>query len=115
MSCGDLGDDVVNDEVTRKLTTILAADVAGYTRFMRAVGETTFKILGEYREMIDGLIAGYVEFGRAVETRRGRRKSATRPLFFDERTCRIAQRICLQGKSRQDRYIEALRQAGLPE
>ncbi len=60
---------MADDEVTRKLTTIFAADVAGYTRFMRAVGETTFKILGEYREMIDGLIASYVEFGRAVEPR----------------------------------------------
>ncbi len=50
-------DDVAENEVTRKLTTILAADVAGYTRLMRADEEATFKTLGEYRDVIDGLIA----------------------------------------------------------
>ncbi len=64
----------------RKLTTILAADVEGYTRLMRADEEATLKTLGEYREIIDGLIARHegrvfstggdsvlAEFGSAVE------------------------------------------------
>ncbi len=67
-------------EVTRKLTTILAADVVGYTRLMRADEEATFKTLGEYRDVIDGLIARHegrifstggdsvlAEFGSVVE------------------------------------------------
>ncbi len=48
---------MAEDGVTRKLTTILAADVEGYTRLMRADEEATFKTLGEYRDVIDALIA----------------------------------------------------------
>ncbi len=64
----------------RKLTTILAADVEGYTRLMRADEEATLKTLGEYREIINVLIARHdgrvfstggdsvlAEFGSAVE------------------------------------------------
>ncbi len=48
---------MAEDKVTRKLTTILAADVEEYTRLMRADEEVTLKTLGDYREIIDGLIA----------------------------------------------------------
>ncbi len=71
---------MAEDKVTRKLTTILAADVEGYTRLMRADEEATLKTLDEYREIIDGLIARHdgrifstggdsvlAEFGSAVE------------------------------------------------
>ena len=71
---------MAEDKVTRKLTTILAADVEGYTRLMRADEEATLKTLGEYRDVIDGLIARHegrvfstggdsvlAEFGSAVE------------------------------------------------
>ncbi len=71
---------MAEDKVTRKLTTILAADVEGYTRLMRADEEATLKTFGEYREIIDGLIARHegrvfstggdsvlAEFGSAVE------------------------------------------------
>jgi TolB-like protein len=64
----------------RKLTTILAADVEGYARLMRADEEATLETLGEYREIIDVLIARHdgrvfstggdsvlAEFGSAVE------------------------------------------------
>ncbi len=71
---------MVEEKITRKLTTILAADVEGYTRLMRADEEATLKTLGEYREIIDDLIARHegrvfstggdsvlAEFGSAVE------------------------------------------------
>ncbi len=66
--------------VQRKLTTILAADVEGYSRLMYADEEATLKTLKSYREIIDSLIAKHdgrlvgtagdavlVEFGSAVE------------------------------------------------
>ena len=34
---------MAEEKITRKLTTILAADVAGYTRLMRADEEATLK------------------------------------------------------------------------
>jgi adenylate cyclase len=68
------------DHVRRKLTTILAADVAGYSRLMGDDEEATLRILKAYREIIDGLIARHegrifstagdsvlAEFGSAVE------------------------------------------------
>jgi adenylate cyclase len=71
---------VAGEKVTRKLTTILAADVVGYTRLMRADEEATLQTLGEYRDVIDALIARHegrvfstggdsvlAEFGSAVE------------------------------------------------
>ncbi|MCZ6522711.1 MAG: adenylate/guanylate cyclase domain-containing protein [Alphaproteobacteria bacterium] len=42
----------------RKLTTILCADVAGYSRLMEADEEATLKTLIGYRKIIDGLVAG---------------------------------------------------------
>ncbi len=44
------------EPVQRKLTTILAADVEGYTRLMRADEEATLGTLTEYREITDNLI-----------------------------------------------------------
>ncbi len=73
----------MEEKITRKLTTILAADVEGYSRLMRADEEATLKTLGEYREIFDGLIARHdgrvfstggdsvlAEFGSAVEAAR---------------------------------------------
>ncbi len=48
---------MAEERVQRKLTTILAADVEGCSRLMCANEEAPLKILGEYREIIDGLIA----------------------------------------------------------
>jgi len=68
------------DRPRRKLTTILAADVAGYSRLMGENEEATLRTLKAYREIIDGLIARHdgrifgtagdsvlAEFGSAVE------------------------------------------------
>ncbi len=38
----------MEEKITRKLTTILAADVEGYSRLMRADEEATLKTLGEH-------------------------------------------------------------------
>jgi len=66
--------------VRRKLTTILAADVEGYSRLMGADEEATLATLRSYRDVVGGLIAGHdgrlvgtagdavlAEFGSAVE------------------------------------------------
>ena len=45
------------DKVTRKLTTIMAADVAGYSRLMGADEEATARTFKIYRQAIDKLIA----------------------------------------------------------
>ncbi len=68
------------EAVKRKLTTILAADVEGYSRLMSADEEATLKTLKSYREIIDGVIGKHygrifgtggdsviAEFGSAVE------------------------------------------------
>ncbi len=41
--------------VKRKLTTILSADVAGYSRLMGEDEEATLHTLTAYREAMDGL------------------------------------------------------------
>jgi class 3 adenylate cyclase/Flp pilus assembly protein TadD len=48
---------VAKDKIARKLTTILAADVAGYSRLMGADEESTARIFKSYRQTIDRLIA----------------------------------------------------------
>ncbi len=71
---------MAEERVQRKLTTILAADVEGYSRLMGADEEATLKTLKTYREIIDNLIAKQngrlvgtagdavlVEFGSTVE------------------------------------------------
>ncbi len=71
---------MAEERVKRKLTTILAADVEGYSRLMSADEEATLNTLGKYREIIDSLIARHdgrifntggdsvlAEFGSAVE------------------------------------------------
>jgi len=44
------------DKIIRRLTTIFAADVEGFTRLMRADEEATYTTLAEYRNVIDELI-----------------------------------------------------------
>ncbi len=71
---------MAEERVKRKLTTILAADVEGYSRLMSADEEATLKALNTYREIIDGLISRHdgrifgaagdsvlAEFGSTVE------------------------------------------------
>ena len=52
--------------VERKLTTILCADVYGYTRLMEGDEAGTLATLNAYREAIDGLIERHR--GRIVST-----------------------------------------------
>jgi adenylate cyclase len=71
---------MAQDSIKRKLTTILAADVAGYSRLMADDEEATLHTLRGHREIIDGLIDKYhgrifntagdsvlAEFGSTVE------------------------------------------------
>ena len=44
------------EQVVRKLTTILASDVVGYSKMMSADEEGTLRTLRAYRTIIDGLI-----------------------------------------------------------
>ncbi|MGR3342814.1 MAG: adenylate/guanylate cyclase domain-containing protein [Paracoccaceae bacterium] len=48
---------MAKDKVARKLTTIMAADVVGYSRLMGADEEATARTFKIYRQAIDGLIA----------------------------------------------------------
>ncbi len=71
---------MAEEKITRKLTTILAADVEGYSRLMAADEEATLRTFKIYREVIDGLLGRHqgrlvgsagdsvlAEFGSAVE------------------------------------------------
>jgi class 3 adenylate cyclase len=71
---------MASDAINRKLTTIFAADVVGYSQLMAVDEEATLKTLRAYRKVIDGLIdkhggrifntagdAVLAEFGSAVE------------------------------------------------
>ncbi len=71
---------MASDAVNRKLTTILAADVVGYSKLMAADEEATLRTLQTYREVIDTLTSKHggrivntagdavlAEFGSAVE------------------------------------------------
>ena len=64
--------------IERKLAVILAADVEGFTRLMRADEEATHKTLGAYRKIIDGLIARHAGriFGTAGEVPSKTRRNA---------------------------------------
>jgi TolB-like protein len=57
---------MTGSKVRRKLTTILAADVAGYSRLMAADEEATLERLRACRAIIDATIAGHD--GRLVNT-----------------------------------------------
>ena len=50
---------MIEERVQRRLATILAADVVGYSRLMGEDEEGTLATLRAYREAIDGLIAGH--------------------------------------------------------
>jgi TolB-like protein/class 3 adenylate cyclase/Flp pilus assembly protein TadD len=52
------GGAVRNDEPIRKLTTILSADVADFSRMMHADEEGTFRALQRCRQAIEALVAG---------------------------------------------------------
>ncbi len=54
------------DEVQRKLTAILSADVEGYSRLMGADEEATLRTLNTYREIMADLISRHR--GRVVDT-----------------------------------------------
>jgi TolB-like protein len=60
------GGNLASDRVQRRLTAILAADVAGYSRLMGLDEAGTAKTLHEHRAMVDPIVARYG--GRIVKT-----------------------------------------------
>ena len=50
---------MTEERVQRRLATILAADVVGYSRLMGRDEEATLATLKSYREAIDGLVTGH--------------------------------------------------------
>src|SRR5258706_10098006 len=62
------GGNLASDRVQRRLTAILAADVAGYTRLMGLDEAGTARTLHEHRAAVDPIVAHYG--GRIVKTTR---------------------------------------------
>jgi hypothetical protein len=50
---------MTTDNFQRKLTAILSADVAGYSRLMGEDEEATVRTITKYKEIIFGLIKGH--------------------------------------------------------
>jgi adenylate cyclase len=60
-----LGDSITTQEVKRKLTAILSADVKGYNRLMGEDEKGTVRTLNAYKEVMTGLIQHHR--GRVVD------------------------------------------------
>src|SRR6266478_1020496 len=60
------GGNLASDRVQRRLTAILAADVAGYSRLMGLDEAGTARTLHEHRAAVDPIVAGCG--GRIVKT-----------------------------------------------
>ena len=60
------GGNLASDRVQRRLTAILAADVAGYSRLMGLDEAGTARTLHEHRAAVDPIVANYG--GRIVKT-----------------------------------------------
>jgi len=68
------------DRVERRLTTILAADVAEYSRLMRVDEDATLAALTDCRAIVDGLmpsIAGGSSIPQATQSSRSSRALPT--------------------------------------
>ena len=106
---------MTTQEVKRKLTAILSADVKGYSRLMSEDEAGTIHTLNAYKEVITGLIQHHhgrvvdapgdnmlADFGSVVDTVRG--------------AVEIQKSTVLAGSkdhSELDKIINALRKAGL--
>jgi adenylate cyclase len=75
------------ERVERRLTTILAADIAEYSRLMRADEDATMRALGACRTVIDGLVADHR--GRIANTA-GDAVLAEFPSVADGLACALA-------------------------
>ena len=80
------------DRIRRKLTAILAADVAGYSRLMSRDEHGTMKTLSTYRQLMDDLIARHR--GRVANTA-GDSVLAEFPSIFDAVECSVSVQLKL--------------------
>src|SRR5262252_6236386 len=87
MRGGDKENAAMAERVERRLTTILAADVAGYSRLMRADEDGTLAALTACRAIVDGLIAEHR--GRIANTA-GDSVLAEFPSVADGLSCALA-------------------------
>jgi class 3 adenylate cyclase len=89
------------DQIERRLAAIFAADVEGYSRLMSIDEVATLRTLTAYREIIDEHVARH----------RGRVFNAAGDSVLAE----FPSVVDAASSSDQDRYLAALRTAGLPE
>jgi len=80
------------DRIQRKLTAILAADVAGYSRLMSRDERGTMKTLSAYRQLMDDLIA---QHGGRVANTAGDSVLAEFPSIFDAVECSVSVQVRL--------------------
>jgi class 3 adenylate cyclase len=100
---------MTTQEVKRKLTAILSADVKGYSRLMGEDEEATVRTLNAYKGVMTGLIQQHR--GR-VEEARAQAEEVMRlnPKFSLDRWARTTR---LKDPAEVERFFEGLRKAGL--
>src|SRR5204862_7470461 len=84
------------ERAERRLTTILAADIAEYSRLMRADEDATMRALGACRAIIDRLVAEHR--GRIANTA-GDAVLAEFPSVGDGLTCALAMQRALASEN----------------
>ena len=84
------------ERVERRLTTILAADIAEYSRLMRADEDATMRALGACRAVIEGLVAEHR--GRVANTA-GDAVLAEFPSVADGLSCALAMQQAMSAEN----------------
>ena len=106
---------MTTQEVKRKLTAILSADVRGYSRLMSEDEAGTIRTLNAYKEMITDLVQQH--HGRVVDAPRDNLLADFGSVVDTVRCAvEIQKSTVLAGykdRSETDKVVDALRKAGL--